>query len=256
MPSPFPGMNPYLEQEDVWQDFHDRFIPALSDELTPQVRPHFIVKIEEHPYIHEPAAEQRIRLGSADVGIMPSSAVQSGGSLASATLVAPARIIFPSVEIEKQAYLEIRDRQNRELVAVVEVLSPTNKRPGPDREQYLAKRANLLRTKATFVEIDLLRGWPRMPDHEVPPCDYGVVVSRAPERPEGGFWPVQLRDPLPTIPVPLREPLVEAHVDLQQVLNTVYDRASYKDYIYQGKPQPPLSQEDQAWAASILARSS
>ena len=57
MPSPFPGMNPYLEQEDVWQDFHDRMLPAISDALTPQVRPGYIVKIEEHIFIHEPDGE-------------------------------------------------------------------------------------------------------------------------------------------------------------------------------------------------------
>jgi hypothetical protein len=35
MPSPFPGMNPYLEQEGVWQDFRYSFIPAAREILSP-----------------------------------------------------------------------------------------------------------------------------------------------------------------------------------------------------------------------------
>src|SRR5688572_12965302 len=144
MPSPFPGMNPYLEQDDAWQDFHDRFIPAISDALTPQVSPHFIVKIEAHLYIHEPAGDLRIRAGSADVGIArPGRSDAAAPDRGTSTLPATGRLVLPGVEFEKQTYLEVRDRHNRDLVTVIEVLSPSNKRPGGDREQYLAKRGRL-----------------------------------------------------------------------------------------------------------------
>jgi Protein of unknown function (DUF4058) len=43
MPSPFPGMNPYLEHADVWQDFHQSFIPLLRRLLAEQVRPKYLV---------------------------------------------------------------------------------------------------------------------------------------------------------------------------------------------------------------------
>lgn len=253
MPSPFPGMNPYLEQDDVWQDFHDSFIPAVRDALSPQVSPDFIVKIEEHIYIHEPTAEEHIRVVSGDVSVIRATEVQSETAAAAVT-AAPARILIPSIEIEKQTYLEVRDRKNRELVTVIELLSPTNKKSGPDREQYLAKRAHLLRSPAHFVEIDLLRGWSRMPGEQAPDCDYCVVVSRAEDRPQAGFWPIQLRERLPVIPVPLRAPRTEVNLELQEVLHSVYDRAYYKDYIYQGTPYPALRPEDSAWAASILSQ--
>ena len=55
MPSPFRGMNPFLEQNHVWQDFHDSFVPALRDAIMPQVRPQFVAKIGEHLYIHAAA---------------------------------------------------------------------------------------------------------------------------------------------------------------------------------------------------------
>ena len=57
MPSPFPGMNPYLEQDDAWHDFHERFIPLVATLLGGQLRPRYIVKIDEHVYVHELAAE-------------------------------------------------------------------------------------------------------------------------------------------------------------------------------------------------------
>ena len=54
MPSPFPGMNPYLEQEDVWDDFHGRFIPIAAEWIGAQVQPAYIVKMGMNVYIHEP----------------------------------------------------------------------------------------------------------------------------------------------------------------------------------------------------------
>ncbi len=220
MPSPFPGMNPYLEQEHVWQDFHDTMIPMIRERLSPQVSPNYLVKIEEHIYIHEPAAEQRIR--AADV------------------------------EIEHETFLEIRDRDDNELITVIELLSPTNKKAGPDRDQFLSKRLHILRSSAHYVEIDLLRGWQRMPCEQASSCDYCVLVSRVEGRPQAGFWPVRLRDKLPKIPIPLRPPHADAYLDLQEVLHGVYDRAYYKDYIYKGKPTPALSASDGVWADSVL----
>ena len=116
---------------------------------------------------------------------------------------APARIRIPFVQFEKHLFLEIRDRKNRELVTVVELLSPTNKKTGPDREQYLAKRGKLLRGNVHLIEIDLLRGWPRMPMEPEMACDYCIMVSRVEDRPEASFWPLKLRDRLPPVPVPL-----------------------------------------------------
>src|SRR6202011_1559181 len=110
---------------------------------------------------------------------------------------------LPLQDIERVPFLEVRDRQGRELVAVIELLSPSNKRPGEDREQYLAKRRELLRSPAHLVEIDLLRGGPPMPLEDRPVCDYSVLVSRAERRPVAAFWPLRLRDRLPVIPIPL-----------------------------------------------------
>ena len=109
-------------------------------------------------------------------------------------------------DIERVPFLEVRDRQSRKLIAVLELLSPSNKRGGPDREQYMAKRNRLLASEAHFVEIDLLRGGRPMPPEDRPDCDYSVLVSRAEIRPRAGFWPIGLRQRLPIIPIPLRRP--------------------------------------------------
>jgi hypothetical protein len=79
-------------------------------------------------------------------------------------------------------------------------------------------------------------------------CDYYVMISRTQQRPRVGLWPLHLRDRLPVVPIPLREPDPDAQLDLQQVLHDIYDKARYATYIYEGLPSPPLNPEDEAWA--------
>jgi hypothetical protein len=213
MPSPFPGMNPYIERASVWHDFHERWIPLAAELIGTQVLPRYYVRIDEHMYI--------------EVGV-------------------------PAVDVETLSYLEIRDRDRHELITVVELLSPSNKYAGPDREQYLAKARQLQRSWVHFVEIDLLRGGPRMPWLDLPECDYCVVVSRVERRPRAGFWPVRLRERLPEIPIPLRHGDADARLDLQQVLHHIYDAAGYAYHIYSGPPEPQLAGADAAWAAQFV----
>lgn len=253
MPSPFPGMNPYLEQESVWHDFHERFCPVAAEMLTAQVRPHYIVKIDEHVYIHELPAETRRFLGRADVAVTRSPATADSGSTAQ-VLTAPARVRLPAVDIERLSFVEIEDRESRQLVTAIELLSFSNKYAGPDREQYLAKRGRLFASAAHFVEVDLLRGGPRMPVEDLPECDYYAMVSRVEERFSAGLWPIRLPDRLPIIPIPLRPPHGDARLDLQAILHRVYDAAGYEDYIYMGQPQPRLAPDRTNWAQQFIPR--
>ncbi|MBL8793718.1 MAG: DUF4058 family protein, partial [Planctomycetia bacterium] len=244
MPSPFPGMNPYLEQESVWQNFHQHFCAHCLEVLVPQVRPKYIVKLEENVYLHELPARERLLLGRPDLSV---SRIHRETSAAPAAVLTPAPVYVNvpiAVDIERQSCVEIRDRADRQLIAAIELLSPSNKRSGPDREQYVAKRRQLLNSPVHFVEIDLLRGGPRMPLDDLPPCEYYALVSRYEERPRGGIWPLRLRDQLPSIPIPLRAGDPDARLDLQAILHRLYDAAGYEDYIYTGQPQPPLPPED------------
>jgi hypothetical protein len=143
------------------------------------VRPRYVVRIDEQVYIHELSAEARQLLGRGD------------------------QVRLPAVDVERQSFLEIRDRASRELVTVLELLSPSNKYAGPDRDQYLAKRSQLLVSRAHFVEIDLSRGGPRLPLENLPACDYYALVGRVEERFSAGLWPARLRERLPVIPIRL-----------------------------------------------------
>jgi hypothetical protein len=247
-------MNPYLEQTDTWQDFHHRFITHAAAAIGEQVRPAYIVKIDEHLYLREPPAEARNFVGRGDVTVGRASGRTGAAPGAATAAPAYARIPEP-IDVERQPFIEVRGREDRQLVAVVELLSPANKKPGPDREQYVYKRRQLIASTAHLVEIDLLRGGPRLPLEDLPPCDYYALVSRYEERPAVGVWPIRLRDPLPDIPVPLRAPDPDARLDLQAILNTVYDAAGYGDYVYDGIPQPPLPQQDTAWARDLIPKS-
>jgi hypothetical protein len=253
MPSPFPGMNPYLEQEDVWHDFHESFMPQAREFLASQLPAHYLVKIDEHLYIHEPSSDRSSFLGREDVLVADRRSSPDRG-VQGATLQAPTEIVLPIADVERVSFLEIRDRRDRQLVTVLELLSPSNKYRGPDREQYLGKRGQLLSSAVHLVELDFLRGGPRMPfATPLPACDYYALVSRMDRRPHGEIWPIRLRDPLPPIPIPLSEDDPDVQLDLQAVLHRVYDAARYGNYIYEGTPQPALGNEDAAWAQEILA---
>src|SRR3954466_4840651 len=98
MPSPFPGMNPYLEQDDAWHDLHERFLPAAAEALGVQVQPRYIVKIDEHVYVHELPPEPRRLLGRADLSV--GQAPEAGPTPAAVELLeAPARIVLPVADI-------------------------------------------------------------------------------------------------------------------------------------------------------------
>jgi hypothetical protein len=165
---------------------------------------------------------------------------------------APIQGSLPAVDIERIHFLEIRDRANRQVVTVIELLSPSNKDSGADRDQYIAKRVQLQPSRVNLVEIDLLRGGTRPPVDGLPPCDYCAMISRADDWPKVGLWPLHLRDRLPLISIPLRDREESASLDLQVALQRVYDQARYEDDIYGFQPEPPLSAADAEWATQFV----
>ncbi len=250
MPSPFPGMNPYIERDVVWHDFHERAIPLMAEMLGAQVLPRYFVRIDKRIYVREPDEREAVYLGRADVAV-----VQGAGG--SSVAVAEPRIVGlpvmqPEVDDERVSFLEIVEREEQRVVTVIELVSPSNKVYGKTREQYLSKQAALLQSESHFVEIDLLRGGPRLPWKSIRPCDYCVVVSRVERRPGAELFPIGLREPLPTIPVPLHTGDDDASLDLQAVIHRIFDAAGYGYYVYHHPPEPPLSEADEVWAEEIL----
>ncbi len=240
MPSPFPGMNPWLEQDSLWHDFHQRMLTAMSDAIAREIAPRYYVALEEHVYIHEPPEPVARFLGRPDLAIVRTSGTSPATS--TAVMEAPVYTALPEpLDVVRESFIEIRDTENQYLVTVLELLSPSNKNAGYDRDAYIAKRRQYLLSDVNFIEIDLLRGGPRMPIEELTPCDYYVLVKRATERTRAGVWPIRLRDAIPSIPIPLRSPDPDARLDLQAVLHSVYDHAAYRHRIYRGMPKTAVA---------------
>ncbi len=251
MPSPFPGMNPYIERDTVFPDFHHHFASVAVELLVPQIRPRYFAKVEVDVYLHEASAEDRHLLGRP--GIFIGDKVPQPATGNTTMTHAPAQALIPvPVDIIRLPHVEIFDKDHRDAVTIIELLSPTNKFRSEDRSTYISKRQHVFRTSTHFVEIDLLRGGPRLPMDDLPDCDYYALVSREEDRPHVGVWPIKLRDRLPAIPIPLRSPDPDAQLDLQTVLNRIYDAVGFADYIYDGNPNPPLHPEDAAWAKELL----
>ena len=255
MANPFPGMNPYLESPDFWPEVHNRLIVAIADALVPQLVPKYRVAIEKR--IYEIKGEQSLLVGIPDVSIQrnptPRNSITSNVAVATRT-TEPLKIRLAMSEEVKEGYLEVIDMGTKEVVTVIEVLSPANKRPGKGREMYEEKRDKIFGSRTNFVEIDLLRGWEPLPvlDNDIA-AHYRILVSRSNQRPGADLYLFNLPDVIPGFPLPLRAGDVEPIVDLQALLNTVYDRAGYDFTLnYMAELVPPLSETDAAWADSLL----
>jgi Protein of unknown function (DUF4058) len=265
MPSPFPGMDPFIESQD-WEDFHTRFVTELGNALVPRLRPRYETRIERRVYVARATGEPA-RIIIPDVAVlsrsggalMPSEPDQASAA-ATATLVEtevnvrPVRCRLPVVEEHREAFLTIRRTGTREIVTVIEVLSPDNKHRGhKGRRKYLKKRQAVLDSPASLVELDLLRGGARLPMGDpLPPGDYYALVSRDRE-PEATVYAWTLRQAMRTVMIPLTNGDPDVPLDVQAIFTTVYDRAGY-DYSldYRSSVHPPLSDNDASWAASML----
>jgi len=248
-------MNPYIERDAVWSDFHFGFINAMRRALVPQVQPEFYVKIDAHIFALS-GDEGRRLIGRPDVSLARRATDdRTEGTVA--LLDAPIRLRLPEPAFEERVlFLQVFDSEDHSLVTVIELLSPTNKNKKKDRDQFIGKREDILQSSVHYVEIDLLRGGLRMPLEEMPACDYYVLVSAADDRPDVGFRPISLREPLPTIPIPMPESKSNVRLPLQELLHQAYDEAGYAGRIYSGSPQPRLHGNDAKWARQLAANAS
>lgn len=254
MPTPFPGMDPYLERASRWHPFHTLLVSEIALALAPLIAPHYYVSVEERMYIvsgEQPFAKRP------DVAVI-GKPVSSRGPISSvqAAQYSGALVIeVPLPEEVSERYLEIRDVDTDEVVTVIEVLSPSNKQPGKGRALYLRKRQQVLALLTSLVEINLLRAGEPMPLSQKLTSDYYILVCRGWERPGALFFPFSVRDPIPEVPIPLRQGDAEPTLDLNTVLHDLYDRARFDLRIDYGQPpDPPLTPEDTEWAAALLER--
>ena len=204
MPTPFPGMDPYLEHSDLWMDFHNRLIVALADDLAPRLRPRYYVSIEERTYL---AGLTGLTFASRpDVAVVASTQV----AYRTTTTTRPASpgivtVELPEPDFVTETYLEVRAGDGDLVVTVVEILSPSNKLPGEGRNRYERKRMKVLSVHTHLVEIDLLRAGPPMTMRgDGRQSHYRILISREPNRPRADLLPFDVQQPIPDFPLPLQ----------------------------------------------------
>ncbi|WP_414622385.1 DUF4058 family protein [Calothrix sp. CCY 0018] len=250
MNNPFPGMNPYLEQPELWHQVHNRLIVAIADEITPQVVPQYHVAIEERVYS---SVSDNLLVGIADVAVSRRNDSSEGVAVMTQELVQPTKVSVPVPEETTERFLEVRSTQSGEVVSVIEILSPKNKRSKQGREAYENKRNKILASRTNFIEIDLLRIGEPMLIMGASITDYSILVSRGYHRPEADLYGFNLKESIPTFPVPLKQGEQEPLVDLQKLLNEVYQKARFDLVIdYSQSVKPSLSAEDKNWVEEIL----
>lgn len=246
MRSPFPGMNPYLEAPALWPEVHSWLIVELARLLNQKITPKYRAAVEKRVY------EESILVGIPDVSVVRQSRATPTNVTQTATLSQPILVTLPESETTTERYLEVRDVATGEVVTVVEVLSPKNKRAGEGRDQYLQKRQKVLGSQSHLVEIDLLRGGEALPMQDAVVSDYRVLVSRVEQRPIAELYPFNLRDRLPCFGLPLRSQDAAIAIDLNALMQRVYEAAALDLAIDYGQ-QPGLSQEDLDWVQKRVA---
>jgi hypothetical protein len=253
-------MDPYLEGE-MWQEFHETLANAIRAQLMPRLSPKYVALLAKRYVLDRPAlsivGESSDRIFYPDVHVVapPGTATASLPSSAGVAVAEPA-VELPSPMSEEVPLLsvEIRDVAGRQLVTVIEILSPVNKH-GEGARDYDQRRMDLLKTRTHLLELDLLRQGQRiLLVGQLPPASYYVYLSRWQRRPYTQVWPIGLRDPLPAVPVPLLPPDPDVPLDLQAAVKACFDLVGYErllDYTAP-PPLPPLSEEEAAWVAERL----
>ena len=265
--SPFPGMDPWLERR--WGDVHQRLVTYSCDQLQSRLPPNLRALMQERIVVEAlpPAprsfypdvrvVEERTRRESGG-GVAVIEAPAEAPPAAAATAAEPILVRYlyqPPVE----GFIEIVDATTGDrVVTVIEFLSPWNKRPGTGQDEYLRKQRQLLEARTNLVEIDLVRSGRRVlvvPEDQLPASHrttYRVSVTRGHRPGEAEAYRVSLREPLPSIRVPLRPTDADVRLELQPLLEQAYRNGRYDVTDYRQDPDPPLDAADAAWADEIL----
>ncbi len=255
MPSPFPGMDPYIESPTHWSDFHPTFIVYLRESINRVLPPGYRARIDEMVMMINPEFDPERKAIKPDVLVTTSPfGYTPPGSSSQATLDP---VTLENVELLDpltETFIQIVRLPEQDTVTVVELLSPANKY-GEGRGIYLDKRQRLLRSSVNIVEIDLIRAGPRLElSRPLPPDDYYCFVSRGNNRPKCSVYHWSMRDALPAVPIPLRDGDDDAVVSLAEAFNTAFERGQYADFIdySQNAPPPAISEPDAAWIKALI----
>ena len=257
MASPFPGMDPYLEQ--FWRDVHARLIIYAADQLQGKLPGDLRARVEERVVVEPGEGDDR--------NVYPDIRVveRGRGPSAAATAMADVAVLEPVIlqledEPMTETFIEIIDvGSGKRVVTVLEVVSLANKLSGDSREKYHRKQEELRAGGVSLVEIELLRAGQRrlgVPSRRIPISHrtaYQVCVRRGWQPAAVEIYPVPLRQQLPVVKVPLRKTDADVPLDLQALIDQCYRNGGYDaDINYRCAPAPPLAADDEAWADALL----
>lgn len=253
MPSPFPGMDPWLEDSGVFPDLHESLIFLLKGAINAGLPPGYVATSKNRVWIDE------ARVREPDVSVFGDRPVGEGGVAILTGLVA----VEGGLESDpvEESYLEILSVQGKRLITAVEVVSLTNKLAGKrGRKTYLRKQKEYHRAGVNLVEIDLLRSGPHVTavpldrlERTVGPFHYHISVRT--EHPHSRFFAagIRLSERLPAIGIPLDRGTPPVTVELQPLLDQAYDSGRYTSLAdYTAWCNPPLPAAQRTWAEAIL----
>jgi hypothetical protein len=261
MPSPFPGMDPWLESPEHWHLVHHYLMGLMATELNQQLPDGLAAILEEKIYVLTPQEQMR-----PDVAVVRKNnfvtapAFREIGGVAVAIATNPVNISSPALNEEKIPYLEVvTTHGERRVVTTIEILSPINK-TGSGREQYLKKQRDILDSSAHLLEIDLLRAGQHtvavdetslLGGHRMH-WDYLICLHRAGAGERFSCWPFTVREPLPAVYVPLTEEFPDFVLDLSALFDACYDAGPFRRTVdYAQPPTPRLGRADGVWAQEL-----
>jgi hypothetical protein len=249
-------MDPYLEEH--WGDVHHSIITYARDQLRPKLPRDLRARVEERVFVESPIGRERSLVP--DVRIFERGRAKAASARSAGALAVAEPLILEVDEPITQGFIEILDAvSGNRVITVIEVLSLANKLPGEGHDLYVRKQQELRQGQVSLVEIDLLRAGRRLlpvPVRRLPPeyrTAYQVWVRRGWQPLSVEIYRAPLREPLPTIKIPLRQSDADVLLDLQALIEQAYRNGSYEEDIdYQEDPEPPLAKSDARWAQALF----
>lgn len=221
MPSVFPGMDPYLEDIKRWPTFHQQFISALGDALQPAL-----------------SDKYRLRLGHRHYELE--------------------QVLFTSIlkEQQQESFVEIRQKSSSDkLVTLIEMISPANRTHPEGRRRYEQRRQEARADGAHLVELDLVLQGQTCLEADLSALaeqQYVCCVTRSARPIKHELYGSLLTKRLPRIRLPMLADERDLVLDVQALVNRVYDRCFDGQIDYQIDPQVPLSDADRQWMDQLL----
>lgn len=255
----FPGIDPFVEFQASWSDFHHCLVTGICNDLGARLPDAYVARVDERWEVVTPGSDlpavyrPDVLVGRFAAEPEADRAQQNSATVATEPIVV--EILDRDPEEVRLTFVEIRALPGLELVTVIEVLSPINK-AGQGRRAYLEKRDQLHGSRVSLVEIDLLLSGPPLPMKQpTAPGGYYAIVARGARLPLAEIYRWTVCDPLPRLPIPLAEGDADVVIDLGALATRVYDLGRYARTLRHDLPLPelaPLAVGDRAWVESLV----